>query len=406
MAPISVIQLSGLWLALTSVFAAKPIQISNPYEIAIINDLANQRYNISIAVGTPPQTYNILFDTGSTDVWVPNVNSSGCAPNCPAGFGFIPSTSSSIVGPTEIYDARYGLTPDLAIRGNYYNDTISVGGLPPLINAPFAVGNLTTPFYTQGMRGIFGLGSRTQESIYNTSGRNLTKTYQPLWERLALRAPSGTRKYSIWLNSQDAKYGTVQFGGEDATKHEGRLKAVPLNVDENGDFGSWSVNLTSVTRSVRVNGQGKEVKTKLTPANYSLDYTVDSGSPNMYVPTTLYNAIVDGLGATEIINMAPYVPCSLRDLSSGYLDFEFATRSKGAPVSIRVRLDEIVYPPGYPVTLPAVPDRNGEKLCYFGIVPTDGEVRLLGADFMRSAYLVFDVDEKEIRMAQAKWEKS
>jgi hypothetical protein len=163
---------------------------------------------------------------------------------------------------------------------------------------------------------------------------------------------------------------------------------------EDGEIRTWSVNITGVTRNVRAGGKSKEMKTKLTPANYSVDFTVDSGSPNMYVPTTLYNAIVEGLDATEIINMAPYVPCSLRDPSSGYLEFEFATRSKGSLASIRVRLNEIVYPPGFPVTVPAVPDRDGEKLCYIGLVPTDGQVRLLGADFMRSAYLVFDADEK------------
>jgi hypothetical protein len=205
MAPASMVQLTGLWLALTPVFTAKPIQISNQYEIPIINDLANQRYNISIAVGTPAQTYNILFDTGSTDVWVPKINSSGCAPNCPADFGFIPSTSSSIVETNLIFDARYGLTPDLAVRGHYYNDTISVTGLAPLINAPFAIGETPTPLYTQGMRGIFGLGPRNQESVYETSGGDLSRTYTPLWERLALAAPSGTRKFSIWLNSQDAE---------------------------------------------------------------------------------------------------------------------------------------------------------------------------------------------------------
>jgi hypothetical protein len=67
-------------------------------------------------------------------------------------------------------------------------------------------------------------------------------------------------------------------------------------------------------------------------------------------------------------------------------------------------LAEIVYPPGYPVTVPAVPDRDGEKLCYFGIVPTDGPIRLLGATFIRSAYLVFDEEKMVVSMAPARWE--
>jgi hypothetical protein len=43
------------------------------------------------------------------------------------------------------------------------------------------------------------------------------------------------------------------------------------------------------------------------------------------------------------------------------------------------------------------------EMCYFGMVPGDGPVRLLGASFLRSAYLVFDAEDLVVKMAQAKW---
>jgi hypothetical protein len=43
-------------------------------EVTVCNDLAYQRYNISIFVGTPPQKFPLLLDTGSTNVWVPGQN--------------------------------------------------------------------------------------------------------------------------------------------------------------------------------------------------------------------------------------------------------------------------------------------------------------------------------------------
>ncbi|KAJ4313093.1 hypothetical protein N0V94_007127 [Neodidymelliopsis sp. IMI 364377] len=399
---------------LTCIFAL-PISINAaalttlPHEVPLYNDLAYQRYNINIAIGTPPQTFSLLFDTASTDLWVPEANSSGCAPDCPFGFAFDPTASSSITATNIPFDARYGLTPDLAVIGSYYNDSISVSGLPAITDARFAVGDLPKLLFVQGNRGIFGLGSRLSESVYSSPTSpyrgNLNATYTPLWERLALTSPSRKREYSVWLNAQGAKKGSVQFGGEDPSKHIGTLARVPLNLDpKTGLFAEWNINLTSVTRTYAESPHDKKITKRLTPRNYTVAFTLDTGSPNMYVPTSLYNAIVEDLNATEIMNGAPYVPCSLRSISTGYLDFDFATRTKGRAIKIRVPYSEIIYPPGLPVTVPPVEDRDGEVMCYFGVVPNDGPVRLLGATFLRSAYVVFDADGLEVRMAQSRWD--
>ncbi|CAO2655487.1 Nn.00g042900.m01.CDS01 [Neocucurbitaria sp. VM-36] len=393
----------------TPSIALEPPNIDNAYEVPIYNDLAYQRYNIAVAIGTPPQSFSLLFDTGSSDVWFPKPNSSACAPNCPTGFD--PSTSSTIFKTQYPLDARYGFTPDLAVLGWYYNDTISVSGLPSIPNTQFAVGDVPPILFAQGMWGIFGISTRFKEAVYagptSPVRGDLNATYTPLWESLAIASSSRRRKFSIWLNAQDAEKGSVQFGDEDGTKYHGQLRQVPLNL-ENGDLVDWSVNLTSVTR-VQMEEAGKEKRTKLTAADYNTDYVLDTGSPNMYIPTRLYEGIVAGLNATKIINGAPYVLCSLRTPSTGFLDFGFQIdaevrkRSKNQPVQIRVPYNEIIYPFGYPVTIPPQRDLDGAEMCYFGAVPQDGPIRLLGATFARSAYLVFDVENVEIKMAQAKW---
>lgn len=389
--------------------AVEPPKTDNAYEVPIYNDLAHQRYNIAVAVGTPPQSFSLLFDTGSSDVWFPNPNSSACAPNCPAGFD--PSTSSSIVETEYPFDARYGFTPDLAVIGSYYNDTISVSDLPPIPNAQFAGGNVPPRLFAQGMWGIFGISTRFQEAVYSGPTSPVrgdpSATYTPLWERLALASSSRKRKFGVWLNAQNAEKGTVQFGDEDGSKYHGRLGKVPLNL-YNGDLVDWSVNLSSVTR-VHMEESGKETRTQLTADDYNVGYVLDTGSPNMYVPTPLYESVVAGLNATEIINGAPYVRCSLRSASTSFLDFGFQIDvegqrlSKSELVQIRVPYSEIIYPFGYPGTVPPQRDLDGAEMCYFGVVPQDGPIRLLGATFARSAYLVFDADNVVVKMAQAKW---
>jgi len=39
------------------------------------------------------------------------------------------------------------------------------------------------------------------------------------------------------------------------------------------------------------------------------------------------------------------------------------------------------------------------------VIPTEGPIVLLGDTFLRSAYLVFDVDKEEVGMAQATLEE-
>ncbi|KAH6110629.1 hypothetical protein HBI65_008980 [Parastagonospora nodorum] len=372
-------------------------------EVPIINDLAHQRYNISIALGTPPQLFSLLFDTGSSDIWVPLPNSVGCAPDCPRGFNT--ARSSSIVDISVPFDARYGLTPDLAVLGSYYNDTVSVANLAAFTNVQFAVGNVPKRLFTQGNWGIFGMGSRYNEAVYSGPTSpfrgNKNATYTPLWERIALASPSSKKRSSVWMNSQSAAQGSVLFGEEDSTKYHGALKTLPLNLVD-GELRGWNVNVTGVTRIFSEN-----VKERLTPGTYAVDFTVDTGSPNLYVPTELYKAIVKGLKATDIINGAPYVPCSLKNSSTEHLEFEFPVRARTHHTddfaSIRVPYGELIYPFGLPSTVPPVRNADGVEMCYFGVVPNDGPIRLLGASFIRSAYIVFDADQKALEIAQAKW---
>jgi hypothetical protein len=126
----------------------------------------------------------------------------------------------------------------------------------------------------------------------------------------------------------------------------------------------------------------------------------------MYVPTSLYDVIVTGLNATEIISGASYISCPLRSSLEDCLELYFSVRTKeqdyGGVVSTRILCTEIIYLSGYPVTVPYIMDANGAEMCYFRIVPTDRLMRLLGATFVRSTYLDFDADKTEITAARAK----
>ena len=85
-----------------------------------------QRYLVNLTIGTPPQHFALAIDTGSADLWVPKPNSTGCQPNCPPPT-FNVADSSTIRALGLPFNATYGLTPDLQVTGEYYNDTLHLG---------------------------------------------------------------------------------------------------------------------------------------------------------------------------------------------------------------------------------------------------------------------------------------
>ena len=120
-----------LTMAITLQFVSSSLSasVSAGLTLPIFNDLAHQRYFINLSVGTPPTHASLMLDTGSADLWLPLWNSSGCAPNpCKPG-AFNPDTSSSAVDLGIPFNISYGLEPGAGWLGEYYNETVSLGGL-------------------------------------------------------------------------------------------------------------------------------------------------------------------------------------------------------------------------------------------------------------------------------------
>lgn len=87
-----------------------------------------------VSVGTPPQTFEVVLDTGSDLFWLPET---GCQSTgvdvqaCSTGQGlYNPRSSSSAVNTNKAFGIRYGTG---SASGNYYNDVMSVSKLHLLL---------------------------------------------------------------------------------------------------------------------------------------------------------------------------------------------------------------------------------------------------------------------------------
>jgi hypothetical protein len=285
--------------------------------------------------------------------------------------------------------------------GEYYNDTVSIGGVA-LPNQTFAVARAPKVVVEGGLWGIMGLGPRRGSSAYSQPWspvwRNISAAPAPVWEHLYENGIFRPKLFSVWLNEQDAKSGTILFGGIDESKFEGELKVVPIELSGGKEFAEWAVNLTSIAR---INGDTGDTE-QLTNTTWSIRTIVDTGSPNMYLPTSIYDAIVAPLNVTLHPSASePYVPCDLRS-SHSFLAFSFPGKDGEDGPMIRAPYGELIYPFGLPERLGEVTDEDGTKLCYLGIIPNTGPIFLIGATVLRNAYVVFDAEKLEVRMAQAR----
>ena len=259
-----------------------------------------------------------------------------------------------------------------------------------------AVGDVPKTIFEQGTFGILGLGSRLGESTFrnpwSTTFGKANATFPTLYDQLQSHGYTSRRAFSIWLNDISATMGSILFGGIDTSKYLGELVTLPVQLQQH-TFTDWAVALTSVARS---DSHGTTV---LTASSFSIYTILDCGSPNNYIPSALAQEIASSMNAT-MYHGTPYVPCAIRVVPY-FLEFGFG--GPGGP-SISVPYSALIYPYGYPSNISNVTDKDGTPLCYLGVIGTNGTIILLGDTFIRSAYMVFDVDNLQISMAPVKYD--
>ncbi|KAF3761830.1 acid protease [Cryphonectria parasitica EP155] len=204
----------------------------------------------------------------------------------------------------------------------------------------------------------------------------------------------GSRAYSLYLDDLASSSGTILFGGIDTDKYTGDLIAVPIIKDAAADnYTSFLVTLSSVT-SVKSDGT--------VSSNFTTDaeaVVLDSGTTLTYLPEDMADSIFDAFNATYDDQQGyATIDCSAADDTSLALEFQFG--GSDGP-SIKIPLSELVLSDGSGM---GVGDGGSEDAssssCAFG-VSMSTDTYLLGDTFLRSAYVVYDLDAKQVALAQS-----
>lgn len=168
------------------------------------------------------------------------------------------------------------------------------------------------------------------------------------------------------------------------------MVSVPIQASSRGGaITSFTVAWTSLSAT---SSTGTDT---LTSAGFVSPAILDSGTTITLLPDDVAALVFEELGATVSQQLgAVVVPCSLGQ-NSGTINYGFG--GTGGPV-IKVPLNELVLP--LVLTNGRIPTyQNGAQACQLGIQSAGDLPILLGDTFLRSAYVVYDLVNNQIALA-------
>lgn len=323
----------------------------------VIHDLLNAQFYGPIAVGTPEQQFQVVYDTGSSNLWIP---AKTCGASCLLKPRYDSSASSTYVANGTIFNIMYGSGP---VTGFESNDVVTLGD-QKITDQVFAqvtnASGLGLAFDIAPWDGIMGLAWPSISVTHAT----------PVFFNLISQQPSMQKVFSIALPDASGTDGVMDIGGIDTAHYTGDLVNVSLTEET-----YWQ----STFASLKI-GTDEIIST-------STRMVVDSGTSLLVGPTAIVAQIATKIGATEIMPGKYTVSC----LSVPYLP---VVKFNVGGVEWALSGSDYVI--------------NDEDIeCIVGIAGMDlpepiTGMWILGDVFMRKVFTVFDVENKQVRLAYMK----
>lgn len=318
-----------------------------------LQDFQDAMYWGEIQIGTPAKTFQILFDTGSSNLWVPSKDCTNCKSSAAV---YDPTASSTFKNNGTAFKIQYGTG---AMNGVVVHDDITIGSLKCEADFAVATNEPGITFKEAKFDGILGLGwpSIAVDGI------------TPVMQAMQAAGQLDKFQFGFYLQYHKNKdSGKLTIGGYDTSKGY-KFQYVPLKMEN-----YWMVNMESLSFG----------GTKSTTV---VNAIIDSGTSLIVGPVADVKAIAAIEGGTEIVNGEYSVSCS-----STMKDMEVTLGSGSNTVTLTVK--------GADLRL---------KICRFvvicecllGLAGMDlGQpLWILGDVIMRDFYTLFDIENEQIGFA-------
>ncbi|XP_069575300.1 nothepsin [Brachyistius frenatus] len=321
------------------------------------------QYYGDISLGTPEQNFSVIFDTGSSDLWVPSSHCVSEACVLHRRFKAFESTSFGQDGRT--FAIHYGSGHLLGVVAR---DTLKIGNLTVLSQVfGEAVYEPGAAFVLGQFDGVLGLGYPSLAEIHGN----------PVFDNILVQKTVDEPVFSFYLSRKTSRFspeGELLFGGQDEELYTGPVVWHPLTAK-----GYWQIKMD------RVEVQGA---TSLCP--HGCQAIIDTGTSLIAGPAADIFKLQQLIGATPI-NMKEFVVDCVRLSSLPPVTFVLGG-TEYTLTAERYIIKETL---------------GNRKLCFSGFQALDlnsskGPLWILGDVFLTEYYSVFDKGQDRVGFAAAR----
>ncbi|CDW57276.1 cathepsin D aspartic protease [Trichuris trichiura] len=330
----------------------------------LLHNYMDAQYYGDISIGTPKQNFTVIFDTGSSNFWVPSSKCSFFDIACWLHKRYNSKKSKTYAKDGRPIEIRYGSG---SMKGFASKDTACVAGI--CVKEQIFVEATSQPgiaFVFAHFDGILGMG------YPSIAVGNITPVFNMMIEQKLLVEPV----FSFWLNRDTSSEigGEITFGGLDSSHYEGDVSWVPVTRQR-----YWEFDMSGI----KINEEMLACKDGCTAI-------ADTGTSLIAGPKDEVARIQEYIGAKPLIMGQYFVDCDKIEALPN-ISLVIANR------------DFTLEPEAYIMKM----TQFGKSFCISGFMGIDlpkevGKLWILGDVFIGTYYTAFDMGNNRVGFATAK----